>query len=148
MDRLEETYARLAYETKLYKNQLTLIQREIEKITLTTMDLNNAKRTVESVHEGETLIPIGGGSYVKGDIKDATVLLGIGSGFLIEVDKDVASERMKARSELTREAINRLSKEFAKISTKLKTVSRELKETERKLLIDKKTEESASEDYI
>lgn len=148
MDKMEQTYAKLAYEVRLYKNQLSLIQREVEKITLTSLDMNNALKTVDSMSAGESLIPIGGGSFVKGEVKEETVLLGIGSGYVIEVEKPYAVEKMKKRGELTREAINKLTREYSKISAKLSAATKELKEIERSILISRRTEESATEDYI
>ena len=148
MDKLEQTYAKLAYEVRLYKNQLNLIQKEVEKITLTSLDMNNALKTVDSLGAGESLIPIGGGSFVKGEIKEETVLLGIGSGYVIEVDKPYAVEKMKKRGELTKEAINKLTREYSKISAKLSAATKQLKEIERSILISRRTEESATEDYI
>lgn len=148
MDNMEETYAKLAYETKLYRNQLALIQKEVEKITLTTMDINNALKTVESVQAGESLIPIGGGSFVKGQINNDTVLLGIGSGYVIEVEKSHAVEKMKGRGEAIREAINKLTKEYSRISAKLSETTKQLKQIERSILISRRGEETSSDDYI
>jgi len=148
MDSMEQAYARLAYEVKLYKNQLSLIQREVEKITLTSLDINNALKTVESSVAGESLIPIGGGSFVKGEVKEETVLLGIGSGYVIEVERDYAIEKMKKRGELIREAVNKLTKEYSKISAKLSASTKQMKEIERGILISRRSDQSASEDYI
>ncbi|MFH1221511.1 MAG: prefoldin subunit alpha [Candidatus Micrarchaeota archaeon] len=148
MDNLEELYARLAYETRLYKNQLMLLQREIEKITLTTIDLGNATHTVESIHAGDAFVPIGGGSFVKGAVASDRVLLGVGGGYLMEVNKDVAVAKLKQRSSTTREAINRLTQEFTKISAKLDASNRQLREVERQVLINRKTEETAKQDYL
>ena len=148
MDNLEQAYARLAYEVKLYRNQLSLIQKEVEKITLTSLDMNNALKTVESMSAGESLLPIGGGSFVKGEVKGETILLGIGSGYVIEVEKPYAVEKMKKRGELTREAINKLTKEYSKISAKLSAATKQLKEIERSILISRRTEQSSTEDYI
>jgi len=148
MDKMEQAYAKLAYEVKLYKNQLGLIQKEVEKITLTSLDMNNALKTVESLDKGEGLLPIGGGSFVKGEVKGETVLLGIGSGYVIEVEKEYAVEKMNKRGEMTKEAINKLTKEYSKISAKLSATTKQLKQIERGILISRRSEDSATEDYI
>jgi len=148
MDQLEEAYARLSYEVRLYKSQLSLLQKEIEKITLTTMDLNNAVRTVESVNTGEALIPIGGGSFISGETKSTNVLLSVGSGYLIETEKDVALEKLKRRGEMTKGALDQLSKEFTKISAKLDATSKQIKEVERNIMISRRTNDAARDDYV
>ena len=146
--KLEEEYARLAYEMKVYRKQLLILQKEIERITLTSMDLGNAAKTVEALKKEETFIPIGGGSYVKGRITEENVLVAIGAGYLAEMDRKTAVEKMKMRVEATKTAVNRLSQEFGSISGKLEDVSTQLRELERRILIDKRVEEGASEDYV
>jgi len=145
--KLEEDYAKLVYEVRLYRKQLTILQREIEKITLTSLDLTNALKTVGHIEKGESLIPIGGGSYAKGTIDEGDVLVAVGGGYLIEMDKHVAKEKLKARTEATKTAINNLSEEFKKIAAKLEGVTMELKQLERRILIDRRVEEGSSEDY-
>ncbi|MEM4360189.1 MAG: prefoldin subunit alpha [Candidatus Bilamarchaeaceae archaeon] len=148
MDGLEQEYARLSYEARVYKNQLALLQKEIEKVTLTSMDINNAVRTLESMAVGEALIPIGGGSFARGEVKSTSILLSVGGGYLIEVSKETALEKLKRRAELTKQAIERLAQEFSKISARLDATAKQLRETERRIVISKRTEESAKEDYI
>ncbi len=145
--KLEENYARIAYEIRIYRKQLAILQKEIEKVTLTSLDLTNAMRTLESLKPGENLIPVGGGSYIRGEIKDEKVLVPIGAGYLTETDASAAAEKIKRRVEMTRTAVKRLTDEFGKISGKLEIVSRQLKEIERRIIIDKQVEESVSEDY-
>ncbi len=146
-EKLEETYARLAYEIRIYRKQLSILQKEIERVTLTSLDLTNALRTIESVKEGEGLIPIGGGSYLKGAIKESNVMIPIGGGYVTEMTPSEAQEKIKRRIELTKTAIKKLTEEFGKISGKLEAVSVQVKELERKILIDRRVEESVGEDY-
>lgn len=145
--KLQEDYAKLAYEIRLYRKQLTLLQREIEKITLTSMDLSNSIKTIEDVDEGESLIPIGGGSYVKGKVSGNDILVAVGGGYLIEMNKSLAKEKTKKRIDSTKNAVKKLTNEFGLISGKLETVTSQLKQLERKILIDRRVEEEGSEDY-
>lgn len=145
--KLEETYARLAYEVRLYRKQLSILQREIEKVTLTSLDLTNALRTFESLKTGENLIPMGGGSYIRGEVKEDKILVPVGGGYLTEMNSSAAAERMKRRVEMTKTAVKRLTEEFKNISGRLEIVSRQLKELEKRIIIDKQVEESVGEDY-
>lgn len=145
--KLQEDYAKLAYEIRLYRKQLTLLQKEIERITLTSMDLSNASRAMDEISKGEALIPLGGGSYVKGTVSDEDVLVAVGGGYLIEMKSDIAKEKTKKRIEATKSAVKKLTQEFGSISSKLEVVSAQLKQLERKIMIDRRVEEEASDDY-
>jgi len=146
--KLEEDYAKLAYETKIYRKQLTILQREIERITLTSIDLTNALNTIEGLKKGEALVPIGGGSFAKAQISDVNILVPIGGGYLAEMDKKNAEDRMRNRIEATKTAVQRLSQEFGNISTRLEEVTAQLKELEKRIAIEHKVEEEAKEDYV
>ena len=145
--KLQEDYAKLAYEIRLYRKQLTLLQREIEKITMTSMDLSNSVKAMEDVEKGEALIPIGGGSYIKGEVAEESVLVAVGGGYLLEMDSKVAKEKTTKRVDATKTAVKKLTQEFSSISNKLEMVTLQLKELENKILIDRRVEEQSSDDY-
>jgi len=145
--KLQEDYAKLAYQIRLYRKQLTLLQREIEKITLTSMDLSNSIKAIDELEKGEALIPIGGGSYVRGDVSEEDVLVAVGGGYLLEMDSESAKKKTEKRVDATKDAVKKLTQEFSKISSKLETVTMQLKELENKILIDRRVEEEASDDY-
>ena len=145
--KLQEDYAKLAYQIRLYRKQLTLLQREIEKITLTSMDLSNSIKAIDELEKGEALIPIGGGSYVRGDVSEEDVLVAVGGGYLLEMDSESAKKKTEKRVDATKNAVKKLTQEFSKISSKLETVTMQLKELENKILIGRRVEEEASDDY-
>lgn len=148
MEKTEELYARLFYEIRLYKNQLALLQKEIEKLTLTSLDASNASHTVESIEHGDVLVPIGSGSFVKGIITSKNVLLGIGAGYVIEVDNETAAGTIRKREAAARDAINKLSQEYSAIAAKLEGARRQLQEIEMQIIRRQRGEESMREDYV
>lgn len=148
MEKIEELYARLVYEVRLYKNQLNLIQKEIEKLTLAAIDISNAGRTIEALAPGDAIIPMGGGTFAKGILSNTNVLLSIGGGYLLEVDKEMAAKKMKQREQATKEAMSKLSQEHARISAKFEAASKQLQEIEMQLMIKQRGEESTKEDYL
>jgi len=77
----------LNYELAVYREQIAMIKRETERVSLTTIDLGNALRTVESLSAEEALIPIGGGALVRGNIAHTKILVPIGAEYLVEMDK-------------------------------------------------------------
>ena len=64
MASIDEDRTQLTYELAVYKEQISLIKQETERISLTSVDLSNALSTMENFkgEEEKVLVPIGGGS--------------------------------------------------------------------------------------
>ncbi len=148
MATLEETQAQLNYELAVYKEQIQMIKRETERISLTTVDLTNALKAVENLETEKVLMPIGGGAMVKGNVEEDKVLIPIGAQYLIEMERDNAKEELERRIEATKRAVTKLTEEFNKIVKKLKDASTQLREVEKQTRISERVEENIREDYI
>lgn len=148
MTNLEETKTRLAYEVAIYKEQLNMLRKEMEKISLTNIDLTNASKTVKNLKENEVMVPVGGGAFIKGNITESKVVVPIGAEYLMEMDKEESDTEITRRIEATKKAVEKLNGEFKKISIKLKEISIKLREVEAQSKISKRVEESAQDDYI
>ncbi len=144
----EDIQAQLNYEVAVYREQLTMLKRETERVSLTTMDLANALRTVESLGTESVLIPVGGGTLIKGAISETNVLVPIGAEYLLEMKKEQAAVEINRRIEATKKAVEKLNEEFAKIMERLQTVSGQLDQVESQLRISQRGEESIKEDYL
>ena len=105
MPTLEETQAQLNYEVAIYREQITMIKRETERISLTIVDLTNALRTAENLATKKVLVPIGGGAMVRGGITETTVLVPVGAQYMVEMNKDDATSELKRRIEATKKAV-------------------------------------------
>ncbi|MBI2079938.1 prefoldin subunit alpha [Candidatus Micrarchaeota archaeon] len=145
---LQDEYQRLAYEVAVYREQLNLLQREMDRVTLATLDLSNAMRTTSKLSDGDSLVPIGGGAFLKSEITNTRVLVPIGGGYLVSMDKDKAEQEIRKRVEATEKAIQRLNDEFSKISQKLQETNVKLGEVQGQVEINKKVDENIREDYI
>jgi prefoldin alpha subunit len=148
MPSLEEDRVRMNYEVAIYREQLTMLRREMERISLTTLDISNAIQAVEGLKSMEILTPVGGGVLVRSDIKDTKVLVPIGAEFVIEMDRQEASAELQRRFEATKQAVSKLNEEFEKINKKLKQVAGSLQELESQLKLSKQVEAGVKEDYI
>ena len=73
----------LAYERRVYGEQLRLIQKEVDRISLTNLDLINAENTTKKLKAEDSLIPIGGGAYIKANVYNTKVLVPVRSRYLI-----------------------------------------------------------------
>lgn len=148
MANLEDQQAQLNYEIAVYREQLTMLKRETEKIGLTAIDLGNAMRTVESLGTEKVMMPIGGGAMVKGVVTETKVLMPIGSDYLVEMEKDRAITEINKRIDATKKAAERLNDEFTKIMSKLQEVSLQLQQLSAQARIDKRSKDNSQDDYI
>jgi prefoldin alpha subunit len=147
LNEIQQTQARLSYELAVYREQVSLLKKETDRITLTTMDLNNALRTVEGLGPEEVLVPIGGGAMIRGKVGNSKVLVPIGAGYIMEMDKDGAKSEFEKRIEATKKAIERLNTEYTKVLQRLQEVTGQLRELQTSATIDQQVEENISEDY-
>jgi prefoldin alpha subunit len=143
-----ELQAQLNYELAVYKEQINLIKRETERVSLTTVDLTNALKTVENLSAQRVLIPVGGGALVKGNVVQTQVLVPIGAEYLVEMSKEEATEEIKKRVEATKKAVERLTEEFNKIVAKLREATGQLQQLQTQTKINETVDGNIRDDYI
>jgi prefoldin alpha subunit len=148
MSEVEMSQEQLNYELAVYREQVAMIKRETERVSLTTIDLTNALKTVENLQSGEALIPIGGGALARGTVSNTMVLVPIGAEYLLEMDKDMAADEMRRRIDATRKAIEKLNIEFNRIVGKLREVSGQLQRIEVQDQLNQRVDSNIREDYI
>jgi prefoldin alpha subunit len=148
MSNVEISQEQLSYELAVYREQIAMIKRETERISLTTIDLTNALRTVESLRVERALIPIGGGTMVRGDLTQTRVLVPIGAEYLVEMEREMAEGELRRRIDGTKKAVEKLNEEFNKIVTKLRDASHQLQKIEAQSQLSQRVEGNIHEDYI
>jgi len=148
----EEEQAKLNYELAVYKEQVALIKRETERISLTTIDLSNALTTVENFkkkgEEKPMLVPIGGGAMIKGSMSDTKILVPIGAEYLMEMEREDAIKELQKRIDATKKAVEKLTSEFNKIAEKLRETTGHLKKLQTESKLSERVDENIREDYI
>lgn len=148
----EEEHARLNYELAVYREQVALIKRETERISLTTIDLSNALTTVENFKEKEEqksmLVPIGGGAMIKGAMSNTRILVPIGAEYLMEMEREDAVKELKKRIDATKKAVEKLTAEFNKIAGKLREATVQLRKLQTEAKMSERVDENIREDYI
>lgn len=148
MASLEETRMRMSYEIAVYREQLTMLRREMERISMTAIDIANAAQTVEGAKPQRVLVPVGGGAYVKANVNDTRVLVPVGAEFIVEMGKEEAAVELRRRAEATKQAITRLNEEFERITGKLREVTTSLQGVEQQAQLHRQVEAGVKEDYI
>ncbi|MFH2105866.1 MAG: prefoldin subunit alpha [Candidatus Micrarchaeota archaeon] len=138
----------LMYERRVYEEQLRLIQKEVDRVSLTNLDLINAENTAKRLEVEDSLVPIGGGAYIKANVYNTKILIPIGAGYMTEMDAEMASRELRRRIEATKKAVEELAKKYREISHQLITTTERLRELKTAAQINKQVEENLGEDYI
>ena len=148
MPTAEEIQAQLNYELAIYREQIAMIKRETERVSLTTIDLTNALKTAENLAQEEILIPIGGGALARGQVTNTKVLVPIGAEYMKEMTKEEAVNEIRRRIDATRKAIEKLNEEFNKIAKKLQEIAIQLQTVQAQNQLSQRVEGNIREDYI
>lgn len=111
----EEILAR----ARLYNQQRQAVERELEKLMVSIMELNNSVLTAKGITQGEGLVPVGGGAFVKAELGGSGMLIPIGSGYLKEYGAKEAAAELAKRVELTENAVKKLRDELGKIDAEM-----------------------------
>lgn len=87
----------------LYRNQLSQMLQQHQLITASRSDHLRARETLEGLDrtgsDPELLLPVGGDTFLRGTPRDSShVLVGIGSGIVVEMDRAKASQLLADRT--------------------------------------------------
>jgi prefoldin alpha subunit len=148
MTATNDMQAQLGYELAVYREQIAMIKRETERVSLTTLDLSNALRTVENMSAETAMIPIGGGALVRGTLIHTKVLVPIGGEYMLEMDREAAVQEMKRRIEATKTAVEKLTEEFNRIAGKLREIASQLQQMQVQTQLSNRVDGNIHEDYI
>lgn len=86
----------------VYRNQLSQMLQQHQMVSASRTDHLRARETLEGLDrvgpEPELLLPVGGDTFLRGSPRDsAHVLLGIGSGIVVEMERPKASQVLAER---------------------------------------------------
>jgi prefoldin alpha subunit len=109
----EEDITRNLTLIEYYKQQLESIDLQIQYLQTTLADYQRAKMTVEHLHtveeNADLLIPVGGGTFVNGCLKNASnVLIGVGAGLVVEKLASEAITKLDERIKRIQENIEKM----------------------------------------
>lgn len=119
---------RLAYESRLYQEQLRSLVEQATSLDMMEVELTSAKVTLQNVGKGDDslLVPIGSGIFVKSRREPKEkVLVSIGAGMIVEKEIDGAitliDEKIK-ENHLLKETVQ---KNMETVSKKLESIEGE-----------------------
>jgi prefoldin alpha subunit len=115
----------------LYRNQLSQMLQQHQMIVASRADHLRARETLDGLertpNDPELLLPIGGDTFLRGAPRDPNhVLLGIGSGVVVEMDRPKASEVLAERLVRLDEAARDLENQMRGLEERITVLSSRL----------------------
>ena len=93
----------LVNEINVYRQQAELIQQQIEMIQASIAEVDALFATLEDIEGKESVeafVPVGAGSFVKGELKSTNeIIVSIGAGLAVKKDADGAREILSGQKE-------------------------------------------------
>ncbi len=119
-----------------YRNQLNALLQQYQILSSSRTDHVRARESLEGVDRSdphaELLLPLGGETYVRGAVdRDAAVLIGIGSGVVVELDRAKVTELLAQRITRIDAATRDLEGQMSGLDERIQILSRRLDEVSR-----------------
>jgi prefoldin alpha subunit len=114
-----------------YRNQLSAMVQQLQYLQASRADHLRARESLEGLERiggrGELLIPIGGEAFLRGTPEaDAKVLIGMGSGVVVELDRPKVVEMLAERLTKIEEASQELEGQVRTLDERVQQLSRRL----------------------
>ena len=102
----------LLNEINAYRQQAELIQQQIEMIQASMAEIDALFNTLEDI-EGkdsvEAFVPVGAGSFIKGELKSTDeIIVSIGSGLAVKKDADGAREILTGQKTELKDSLDKM----------------------------------------
>ena len=121
----EEIVAR----ARIVGQQRNYVEREVERMMLSMLDLNNSLTTIEHMKDESGLVPVGGGAFIKAKLDAKKVYIPIGANYIVEYGVDEAKTEIDKRMKMTENAIQTMKGEMKKIDEEFMRLEKAYKES-------------------
>ena len=102
----------LLNDINAYRQQAELIQQQIEMIQNSIAEVDALFNTLEDIEGKESVeafVPVGAGSFIKGELKSTDeIIVSIGSGLAVKKDADGAREIMAGQKEQLKDSLDKM----------------------------------------
>jgi prefoldin alpha subunit len=114
-----------------YRNQLNAMLQQYQILSASRTEHARARESLEGVERSEPsaemLLPLGGETYVRGAIvRDAPVLIGMGSGVVVEMDRAKVAELLAERLVRIDQALRETEGQMSALDERIQLLSRRL----------------------
>jgi len=120
-----------------YRNQLSGLVQQRQLLIGSRQDHARARESLEGIDRAdaatEYLLPLGGEAYVRGRVERASpVLIGVGSGIVVEMERPKVTELLAERLGRLDQAIRELEGQITSLDERIQIVSRRLENASRR----------------
>ena len=114
-----------------YRNQLNALLQQHQILSASRQDHGRARESLEGVDgapsDAELLLPLGGETFVRGSInRSAPVLIGVGSGIVVEMERPKVVELIAERTVRIDQALRDLESQMGTLDERIQALSRRL----------------------
>lgn len=114
-----------------YRNQLNALLQQHQILSASRQDHVRARESLEGVDRAppsaELLLPLGGETFVRGSVdRDAPVLVGVGSGILVEMERPKVVELVAQRTVRIEQALRDLEGQMSSLDERIQALSQRL----------------------
>jgi len=114
-----------------YRNQLNSALQQHQILTASLQDHLRARESLDGVESApaaaELLLPLGGEAYVRGSVdRNAPVLIGIGSGVVVEMERPKVAELISQRVGRIDQAVRDLEGQMTTLDERIQILTRRL----------------------
>lgn len=147
----KDDMAKIAYEMQLYREEAQVIQQQLANLQVNYASTEAAVQTLENLtkikkDEG-MLLPIGSGAYIKSKVESNEVaLIDVGAGVIVEKQIPEAVTLLKSKMSEIDSVKDKLQKNFAEISSRMKSLEESANKLMEKLRAEKEIRPYKDED--
>ncbi|WP_298525694.1 prefoldin subunit alpha [uncultured Methanobrevibacter sp.] len=102
----------LLNEINAYRQQAELIQQQIEMIQASMAEIDALFNTLEDIEGKESVeafVPVGAGSFIKGELKSTDeIIVSIGSGLAVKKDAEGAREILTGQKDELKDSLDKM----------------------------------------
>lgn len=129
---VEEDLVRL----EAYRNQLASLAQQRQILVASRQDHARARESLDGIDRAEAtteyLVPLGGEAFVRGKVdRTSPVLLGVGSGVVVEMERPKVAELLAERLGRLDQALRDLDGQIGTLEERIELVSRRLEAASR-----------------
>jgi len=129
---VEEDLVRL----EAYRTQLSGLVQQRQILLASRQDHARARESLEGIDRAdaaaEFLVPLGGEAYVRGKLdRSASVLLGVGAGVVVEMERPKVAELLAQRLGRLEQAVRELDGQIATLDERIQLVTRRIEAASR-----------------
>jgi prefoldin alpha subunit len=120
-----------------YRNQLSGLVQQRQILAASRQDHLRARESLEGIDRAdastEFLVPLGGEAYVRGKVdRSSAVLVGVGSGVVVEMERPKVTELLAERLGRLDQAVRELEGQIATLDERIQLVSQRLENASRR----------------